>query len=198
MSAITLIVLIGVLWAVRELVVGIVVKRSRRRYRHEYRVERTQSHFAAARNELMRLAVAGELDVNSRSFQRFYYVNTVIMRRPDQYSEINRAIVGAILSGKGDEPDEQLSRESKNWTPAFREVVTATAHALDNIVLDYSRLMRLMFWMERMQDPETNPHRMLSRAAKRIEKMENKEKEKTLSQIRRTQRAMYTMAGAHA
>jgi hypothetical protein len=195
MNAITFIVIIGVLWAVRELAVGIVVRRSRRKYRHEYRVERTQSHFAAARNELMRLAVAGEVDVNSRSFQRFYYVNTAIMRRPDQYSEISRAMVGAFLSRQGDEPDEQLSRESKNWSPAFRDAVKATAHAMDYIILDYSRLVRFMFWLERLEDPESNPHRMLSRVARMIE---NKEKEKTLSQIRRTQKVMYTMAGAHA
>lgn len=192
MSAITFIVIVGILWAVRELVVGIVVRRSRRKYRHEYRVERTQSHFAAARNELMRLAVAGEVDVNSRSFQRFYYVNTAIMRRPDQYAEISHAMVTAVLTRQG-EPDEQLSRESKNWSPAFREVVKATAHAMDYIILDYSRLVRFMFRLEKIKDPESNPHRMLTGIAKMIE---NEEKERTLAQIRRTQSVMYTMAGA--
>lgn len=194
MNAITFIIIVGVLWAVRELVVGIVVMRSRRKYRHDYRVERTQSHFAAARNELMRLAVAGEVDVNTKSFQRFYYLNTAIMRRPDQYVELSRAMVGAFLSRKGD-ADEQLSIESKSWSPAFREVVKATANAMNYIILDYSRLMRFMFRLEKLKDPESNPHRMLSRAAKMIE---NKEKEKTLSQIRRTQTVMYTMAGAQA
>ena len=189
MNAVTLIVVIAVLWVLRELIVGYYVRRSRRKYREEYRTERAQSHFAAARNDLMRLAIAGEIDVDSASFRRFYFINTALMRRPDQYPQFSQAITRMILDSRGLEPDEELVRESKRWTREFRAVVTATANALDYILLDYSRLVRLMFRMEKIQDPESNPSRMLTKLAKKLE-----EKERTISDIRRTQKAMHRMA----
>lgn len=191
MNAITLIVVIAVLWAVRDLIIGFYVWLSRRKYRHEYRTERTQSHFAAARNDLMRLAIAGEVNVNSTSFKRIYSLNTALMRRPDQYPEFSQAITYMFVSNHNAEPDEELERESKEWSPAFKQVVRATARAMDYIVLDYSWLMRLMFRLEKKQDPELTPKGMLSRISKRA-----KEKEKSISEIRRTQKVMYKMASA--
>jgi hypothetical protein len=191
MNAITLIVVIAVLWATRDLIIGFYVWLSRRKYRHEYRTERTQSHFAVARNDLMRLAIAGEVDVNSTSFRRIYSLNTVLMRRPDQYPEFSQAITYMFVSNHNAEPDEELERESKEWSPAFRQVVRATAHAMDYIVLDYSWLMRQMFRLEKKLDPDLTPKGMLSRISKRA-----KEKEKSISEIRRTQKVMYKMASA--
>lgn len=192
MSAITLIVVIAVLWAIRELVVGIVVMRSRRKYKHEYRTERTQSHFAEARNKLMRLAIDGEVDVNSESFRRFYCFNTTLMRRPDQYPELSHAITHVFLTESGNSHDSTLDQESKHWTPAFKRVVVMTANAMDYIVLDYSWIVRLIFRFEKRKHPHLTPVRMLKRIA------QNLEKEKPISEIRRTQKEMYRMAGAVA
>ncbi len=192
MDAVTLIVIIAVLWAVREVVISIVVMRSRRRYKHEYRTERTQSHFAEARNQLMRLALNGELDVNSKSFKYFYYFNTALMRRPDQYPEISHAMTQKFLGNYEQGAASPLDEESKHWTPAIKDVVVMTANAMDYIVVDYSWVIRLMFRFERRKQPHLTPIRMLRRIAKKLEE------EKTISEIRRTQKEMYRMAGATA
>lgn len=191
MIALTLLVLIGLLWGVMEFIYGTILWYQRRKIRHNRRVEITQRHFAVARNELMRLALTGEVDVNSESFRRFYFLNTAMMRRPDQYQQFSYAITHMFLSDKGTEPSDELQRERKNWSPAFREAVKATASALDYIVLDYFWPIRVMYWLDRKQHPESTPIRMLSRTAERLEK-----KEKTVSEIRRTQKAMYMMASA--
>jgi len=191
MNAITLIVVIAVLWAARDLIIGFYVWHSRQKYRHEYRTERTQSHFAVARNDLMRLAIAGEVNVNSTSFRRIYSLNTALMRRPDQYPEFSQAITFMFVSNHNAEPDEELERESKQWSPAFRQVVKATAHAMDYIILDYSWIMRQMFRLEKRLYPDATPKRMLGRISKAIE-----EKERSISEIRRTQKVMYRMASA--
>jgi len=189
MTALTLLVLIGLLWTVKELTLGTIFWYQRRKIRHNLRVEITESHFAIARNELMRLALEGEIDVNSVSFKRFYFLNTTLMRRPDQYPQFSHAITGMFLSNHSAEPDEELRRESLSWSPAFKQVVKATANALDYIVIDYSWIVRLMFRLEKRRNPNSTPHHMLSRLAVRMEK-----KESTISEIRRTQRVMYAMA----
>jgi hypothetical protein len=191
MSAITLIVVIAVLWAVRNFIVGFYAWLSRQNYKYEYRTERTQSHFAAARNDLMLLAIANEVDVNSVSFKQIYALNTALMRRPDQYPEFSQAIAHWVICNRDEQHDEVLERESKEWSPAFRQVVKATAHAMDYIILDYSWIMRLMFRIEKRLHPDTTPKRMLSRISQVVE-----EKERSIAEIRRTQKAMYRMASA--
>lgn len=190
MNAVTFIVIIAVLWAVREVVISIVLMRSRRKYRHEYRVERTQSHFAEARNELMQLALKGEVDVNSESFKLFYSFNTALMRRPDQYPELSYALTHSFLCQANDGTDNPLDQESKHWTPDFKHVVIRTANAMDYIVVDYSWVVRLLFRFEKRKQPHLTPVRMLRRIA------QNLEKEKPIAEIRRTQKAMYRMAAA--
>jgi hypothetical protein len=192
MNAINFIVIIAILWAVREVIIGVIVMRSRRKYKHEYRTERTQSHFAEARNELMRLALSGEANVNSESFKHFYYFNTALMRRSDQYPELSSAMTHKFLCERGAITDSVLDQESKHWTPAFRHVVVRTANAMDYIVLDYSWAIRLMFRFERRKQPHLTPIRMLRHFAETIEK------EEPIAEIRRTQKAMYRMAGATA
>jgi len=189
MNALTVLFLIGLMWGIKELIYGTFLWLQRRKIRHNLRVEITQRNFAVARNELMRLALKGEVDVNSASFKRIYFLNTGLMRRPDQYPEMSNAIARVFLSNEETEPDEELKRESKTWSPGFREVVKATAKAMDYIVLDYSWLVRLAFRLEKSVHPDSTPRQMLSRAAREIEN-----KEKTISDIRRTQRVMYMMA----
>lgn len=191
MNALTVLILIGLLWGIKEFVYGTILWYQRRKIRHDLRVETTQRHFAVARNELMRLALTGEVDVNSASFKRFYFLNTTLMRRPDQYPAMSGAVTHAFLRNTDAEPDEELSRESKQWSPAFRQVVKATAKAMDYIVVDYSWPMRIAFYLERAHDPDTTPLRMLTRTA------EDREKEnKTLSEIKLMQQVINSMAGS--
>jgi hypothetical protein len=188
MSVETFIVILVVIWIGRELIVGLYIWRGRRRFRNELRVEQAQCQFAIARNKLMSLAVNKEIDVNTRSFKSFYRVNTAFMRRPDQYREIAAMLVHMFLNIHDSSSGEELLAESKNWSPAFREVVRNTADAMETLILNYSLLVRKMFWLEKKLDANSTPSRMLKRIATKAEK------EKAIANIRQTRNAMYKMA----
>lgn len=189
MTAISILALIFVLWAIREVVIGVLAWLDSRKIRHERNSERTRRQFAEARNRLVKLAVDRRVDVNSASFKYFYQINTAFMRRPDQYREISAAVAYSFLKPDSDSPsDEELLREAKDWSPEFKKVVRATADAMGYLLLDYSFFLRLMFRMEKKHDPHSHPFKMMRRFAAKVEK------EKPVIQIRQTQRAMYTMA----
>lgn len=188
MSVVTFIAIIALIWTGRELIVGIFIWRSRHIFRNELRKERAEGQFAIARNKLMNLALASEIDVNTISFKSFYSINTAFMRRPDQYSEMTAALVHLFLNVHDSSQGEELQAESKRWSPAFREVVKDTADAMDYLVLDYSWIIRWMFRLEKRHNPDSTPLRMLKRLAYSVEK------EQPIADIRQTQNAMYRMA----
>ena len=185
-TAISLIVLVVLLWAARNIALGICASIENRRARQTRNKERTRRQFAEARNALMNLAIAKDVDVNSLSFRFFYYINTAFMRRPDQYREISIVLVNLFLNQHDSSSGEELLAESRHWSPSFKSVVRLTAGALGYVVLDYSWSVRLMFRLEKRMDPESTPFRMLKRIAEH--------KEKPIVEIQETQAAMYRLA----
>lgn len=189
MNALTFFVVVCAFLAIKELVSGLISWRRRRRIEHLLRVERTQSHFAVARNDLVQLALSRELDANSATFRFLYFLNTCFMRRPDSYPAFSALLLHRILKGDGSQrPDPQLMEESGNWTPAIRSVVKASADAMNNIVFDYSLLMRLVRYLERRSNPHFTSTQVVRKFVSAIQK-----KEAPASDMRRTQKAMYDL-----
>lgn len=139
------ITLLASLWCLREVVVGLLARGRSKRLRHVRRREMTQRHFAEARNELMKLAVAGKIDVNSATFKRLYFLNTAIMRRPESYQEIGAALRSAILNSAEGKGTDALRRESEGWSDEVKVAIAKTERALSNLMVIYSRLWRLMY-----------------------------------------------------
>ncbi len=193
MNTITFIAVVAVLWAGRELIIGIFVWRSRQKFQHEIRVERTQRYFATARNELMQLAIANEIDVNSTTFRYLYFLNTLLMRRPDAYPEWSTALRITFLRPQESESDSSVEIESEKWTPAIRDVVKTTADALDSFLIDYSLAWRLVFKLKKRSEPEITPMKWHRRLAERITEAEKKT---LVSDIRETRKRMYALCSA--
>ncbi len=188
--ALSIIALVLVLWAIRELIVGTWAWIDTRKVRHERNVERTRRQFAEARNHLFRLMLEHKVNVDSVSFKHFYQINTAFMRRPDQYREISAAVAYLFLKMPDSPPSQEMLDESKDWSPEFKQVVRATADAMGYLLLDYSLFIRLMFYSEKRHDPDSTPVRMLRKLAAKVER------ERPVVQIRQTQKAMYSMAAA--
>lgn len=189
MDALTFFVIVCVFLAIKELVSGLISWRRRRRIEHLLRVERTQSYFAAARNDLVQLALSRELDANSATFRFLYFLNTSFMRRPDSYPAFSAMLLHQILKDDGSQrPDPQLMKESEDWTPAIRNVVKASADAMNNIVLDYSLPMRLVRYLEKRSNPHFTSTQVVRKFASVIQK-----KEAPASDVRQTQKVMYDL-----
>src|SRR5258705_8526855 len=123
MLIIKFVVAIMLFWILRELIVGLFVWRSRRKIRQAIRKERTQSQFAQARNEVMRLAQTSRINMNSETFGFLYRINTFVMRRPDQYREISSWLTTRFLNPSKPAQNNALREESKQWTPEIKAVV---------------------------------------------------------------------------
>ena len=191
MTLFNFLIAIMTLWAVREIVVGLFVWLSRRRVRQSLRVERTQSQFADARNELMRLVHNGNIDTHSVTFGFFYSINTLIMRRPDEYREISAALRATFLNPSTSERNNALQEESKHWTKEIKNAVQLTAKAMDYIILEYSWPLRCLYRIRKRTDPTLTPRRWLSGIARRIE--ETQEKKPVVLEIRQTQEKMHNL-----
>lgn len=135
---------VALLWALREIIVGCWVWKQRRAYRHLYRVEVTQQFFGSARESLIDLVRRGEVEDKSATFQILYFVDTFILRRPEEYSQISNALQTALLGTTERSASLKLQDESKNWSPIVRETVTEHASAIDNLVISHSRFLRYL------------------------------------------------------
>lgn len=188
MNALTVFVIVSALVSVNELVSGLISRRRRKRIEHLLRIERSQSHFAIARNDLVQLALNRELDANSATFRFLYFLNTGFMRRPDAYQSISAALLQRILTDDGSQrPDPQLMKESASWTPAIKHVVRASADAMNNIVFDYALPMRLMLRLEKRINPQSTSTQL---ANKLMSAMRAK---RAAADVRKTQKVMYDL-----
>ncbi|MGH9766706.1 MAG: hypothetical protein ACREAB_04660, partial [Blastocatellia bacterium] len=197
MTAISMMGLLLFISGLTAWVAGIWLHLKRRRIRHKIRVEITQRHFAEARNALMELVLKGELDPRSATFQRLYYLNTHIMRRPDQYQEISQVLKRTISRGHKDDLSDPLLKETHAWTLGIKKAVLATADAMRQLIFNYSWLLRTLF---RLQDRFKVPvvpilqgcSDVLERLIVRAQSVEEK-KHPFLSDIRETRTKMYDL-----
>lgn len=169
-----------------------------RKISRRLRVEVTQRRFAEARKSLLDSVVKGELDPHSATFRRLYYLNTVVMRRPDQYDEISRVMKTFIAGGKKGEMPKSIKAESKNWTPGVKMAIVATSDAMKQLVLNYSWVLRYLLRLQQSFSLPMTPilfriAKLLGWLAKRIERVEER-KHPVISDIREVQNAMYNLA----
>jgi hypothetical protein len=188
-TTVSFIVLVILLCMIRNIIIGTWAWRDRTKARHERNKERTRRQFAEARNALMELVIAGEVDVSSMSFRFFYYINTSFMRRPDQYRDISGILFSLFLNQHDSSSGEELLAESKTWSLGFKSVVRETANALGYVVVDYSPFMRFVYSLERKFNAKSTPFQMLNKM--RATMVEN---EKPIAEISQARQAMYRMA----
>jgi len=145
MTAAAIATLVALLWGLKELLLGFLVYRQRKRIRHELRVERTRRHFAETRNQLFKLAMQDKVDVNSFTFRGLYTLHTFIMRRTDRYPEISEMLRLSLMAEArlDDSSKNPLSAESSLWTKEVKNVVLGTAQGLGMLIIDYSPSARL-------------------------------------------------------
>lgn len=150
----SLLVLVAILYAVGECLVAVYTWWRTLDIRFRRSAEETQRHFAQARNQLMESAVTGELSVDSPVFKLFYAINTALMRRPDQYEEISKAIAPVLVLEKTPGNAEAFRNEMQKLSPEALNAVRATADALGHLVVDYSFLLRNAFRLFRHSNPD--------------------------------------------
>jgi len=196
MIGITFLVMLLMLLTLREFVIGFVIRRKRKKIEHELRVECTQRHFAENRNRLLQLVIDHKLSADSETFRSLYHLHTGIMRRPDYYPELSKLFAYIFINGHNGQVNDSLLIECKGWTQEIKEVVIATADAMSYLIISHSRLLRTMYKLDRALNLKSTPSTLIRNVASKAEKVPAS-KHPLVKQIRRTQVAMYEMAGSH-
>jgi hypothetical protein len=139
MIAVKFIVLLLILWCLRELIIAFFVKRHTKELSYNLLVDRTQGKFAKARNTLMRLALMRKIDADSATFRSLYFLLTGFMRRPDAYPQINAALRKTFLLEGSSIDFSVVEAESNEWNSDIKQVVALTAEALNDIIINYAQ-----------------------------------------------------------
>jgi hypothetical protein len=187
MNVMTLLVLICTFLSLGAISLGLVFRQRCKAMTHLLRLERTQSKFAEARNQLVQLVVSGELPIESATFRHLYYLNTMIMRRPDEYPAIGVALSRMRMKGEQAANGNEIAAEIPRWTPAVKKAVIATGDALGSIMFEYSPFGRFALWLARWINPKFKPIHALGRIAQRAEEKQESEVsvKKAQAEIRR-------------
>lgn len=188
-----ILIILALLWVIRELAIGGIVWYQRLRLRQLLRVETTRRYFAEARNQLVHLALQGEIDVNSATFQSFYLLQTRVMRRPEQYRQLSAIVLATLLRPASTQTDSPLRREAATWGPTVKEVVKATADAFQHLLFQHSRPLRILAQLESRFRALTFLVYVLRLCQKTIQQAEEK-KRPEMAEIREAQRCIYALA----
>jgi hypothetical protein len=194
-NVLTWLSIIASLWIGREIVVTVTNLFRIRKLNNVIRVECIRGRFAMARNSLMHLALENQIDANSVTFKKLYYVDTMFMRSPTKYSEISATLRKAFFSNNHGEPNPELLAESRSWSKGTKQVILQTSEAMDAMLADYY----FFFWTlnqiakrPRLAKPIAS---FLRKIARLIEESIEK-RNPDVREIRRAQVAMHQMGAA--
>jgi hypothetical protein len=147
MTAFNLIIFVMLLWALRNLILGFLSWRKSRIWRKIEHKEVTQRFFAEARNDLMGLILREEISPNSVTFRFFYYFDTFVMRRPNDYNQISALLRYSLVSDDNSNSGiiESLIKEKKTWTPSVKQMVSKQSKALNHLMVSHSFVLRNIY-----------------------------------------------------
>lgn len=151
MSTLHILTFVFVLGVVCMLIVGMRRWRTQRRITLQLRAEQTRTVFAEARNALLHLVATQEIDVNSPAFQTLYLLQTHVMRRIDQYDQVDEHIL-AFLARRPLPMDikivvdylEHLGREHRPLGEPVKQIIRQTAYAIWQLAQTHSRVTRVI------------------------------------------------------
>jgi len=127
------------------LLTGMLVARSAKSFRAEARREMARRHWAESRNLLVDLARSGQLSLHSNTFRSFYAVQTAVLRRPDEYTELSKAIAGVFLkTPDGDSPRSAWQDEIGEWPKEMAQVLKLMSLGIGSLLFRHRGWRRLV------------------------------------------------------
>lgn len=119
--------------------------RDLRRARQHNRTSQIRTRFAVLRHELVMLGAHGAVDTHHRGFKSLYALQTHVMRRPDQYSQLAKELTQAFLSSdpsRSAAAAEELQAVSDD--PRYQAVLVSTGNALCELIAVHDPAYRVL------------------------------------------------------
>ena len=175
-----------------NLMLGLREYRLRKYYNSLYVAEKTKSYFAKTRNELMNMVIENKIDNKTIFFKNIYSLNTFFMRNPHAYSNISKELTTALLNIKKTNKVPLSEGEKK--------ILQSTAEALGHIVINYSMLMKFLFFSAKKVKTNMNHANFIIFLAHigNIDRIINAEREKINAEkkIEQTKNELYRLSGS--
>lgn len=118
-----------------------------------YKIEEARASFAHSRDELMKLVINRNLDEKSTLFKHLYYINTVYLRRPDEYGKLSEWLAYSLLNPKQNNI-QRIKSETKNISPEIQNVFRLTSESIGRIVVDNSFVFNLLMKYIKMKEKD--------------------------------------------
>ncbi|MFP3344976.1 hypothetical protein R0J87_21090, partial [Halomonas sp. SIMBA_159] len=74
---------------------------------------------------------------------------TFVMRRPDEYEEISKAIRNSLLGENDSSMVSPILSESRTWHPDVEEISKELSVALGRLTVNYSIILQVLVGIER-------------------------------------------------
>lgn len=138
---------------------SIPIARRVRRLRRVRNIERTRSTWGEARQLLFQLVAEGKLDAGSATFRSLYWLQTYVMRNPEEYDEVSRTLVQA-LSAFSERDDivtawarhpmaAELAGEFESWPPEMQQVIGKMVEGATSLLTGHAGRSRFWIWLVR-------------------------------------------------
>jgi len=176
--SVSVIVCILFAFIVKDAALAVIAFISGKKLSHSIRIEKTRSHFALLRHDLLDLTRRGGLDSNSVTFQTLYLLSTKIMRSPDRYHEISDVSRKIFFLQEEDPANRRflsvLRKESETWNEETSRILFQLTEGLFMILIDYSLLMRFLFNLSRIVKRISPSLPFFDRTLRKAENLEKK------------------------
>ena len=144
MSANESLTLIGLGLSASWIITGFFRFRRAQRMRHKRCAEQIRSQAGEARTQLVWLALRGKVSAESSSFRSLYFLQTLLLRRDDQYGELWHAFYAGVTQIPSQETD--FASESSAWPKEMHVIARLTAEAIRLLLIEYSVGLRWGAW----------------------------------------------------
>lgn len=143
-STITISTFLAILlaFAIKEIVLIYRNIKKIRQDEHLIRAEKTREYFSSIRESLLQLMRDETVHPDHHLFQVIYSVSTMIMRRPDQYSELSDYLVVSFINTK---VDQKRSIKKEQIPNELKSLLFKTADGLYRVIIEYSFVLRILF-----------------------------------------------------
>lgn len=151
MNAFNFIIFVMFLWTLKNIILGILAWRQAKILRKAEQKEVTQRFFAEARNDLMRLLLNNEIAVCSTTFRFFYYLDTFVMRRPNNLKAISIILLNSLVFDEKSNSGvvEELMKERATWTENVKKMISRQSKALNHLMISHSFVLRNIYRISR-------------------------------------------------
>ena len=141
---IEILIVLFFIYGLTQFILGFYISKKRAKLKGYIRDEKTRTHFAEVRNDLMKMVRENEIDVNGPIFKDIYLTTSFIMRRPDQYKDISNAITITLFKSVKEIKFQEKELAFIQNNNDIKNILKRYSEGCSLLILNYSFIRRMI------------------------------------------------------